>query len=99
MIYFTFFFINRLKITPDCTTELNHHAYLFLQSTFDKHDLVSFRLQLSVIRDKCFSVNNVALFTELLDAHVMCAKSLQSCVAFCDPMDSSPLGFSVQGVL
>ncbi|XP_064351971.1 mitochondrial Rho GTPase 1 isoform X2 [Camelus dromedarius] len=28
-----------LKIPPDCTTELNHHAYLFLQSTFDKHDL------------------------------------------------------------
>ena len=45
---------------------------------------------------KCFSVNNVALFPELLGAHVMCAKSLQSCVAFCDPMDSSPLGFSRQ---
>ncbi|XP_062447484.1 mitochondrial Rho GTPase 1 isoform X3 [Rhea pennata] len=28
-----------LKIPPDCTTELNHHAYLFLQSIFDKHDL------------------------------------------------------------
>ncbi|XP_078510500.1 mitochondrial Rho GTPase 1 isoform X2 [Lissotriton helveticus] len=27
-----------LKIPPDCTTELNHHAYLFLQSIFDKHD-------------------------------------------------------------
>ncbi|XP_038632278.1 mitochondrial Rho GTPase 1-A isoform X2 [Scyliorhinus canicula] len=27
------------KIPPDCTTELNHHAYLFLQSIFDKHDL------------------------------------------------------------
>ena len=49
-----FFFINRLKIPPDCTTELNHHAYLFLQSTFDKHDLVSFQLQLSVIYDKMF---------------------------------------------
>ncbi|XP_048103409.1 mitochondrial Rho GTPase 1b isoform X5 [Alosa alosa] len=27
-----------LKIPPDCTTELNHNAYLFLQSIFDKHD-------------------------------------------------------------
>ncbi|XP_030064264.1 mitochondrial Rho GTPase 1 isoform X2 [Microcaecilia unicolor] len=27
-----------LKVPSDCTTELNHHAYLFLQSTFDKHD-------------------------------------------------------------
>ncbi|XP_066560315.1 mitochondrial Rho GTPase 1-A isoform X1 [Amia ocellicauda] len=27
-----------LKIPPDCTTELNHNAYLFLQSLFDKHD-------------------------------------------------------------
>lgn len=25
---------------PDCTTELNHNAYLFLQSIFDKHDKV-----------------------------------------------------------
>uniref|UniRef100_A0A671T1B1 Ras homolog family member T1a n=1 Tax=Sinocyclocheilus anshuiensis TaxID=1608454 RepID=A0A671T1B1_9TELE len=29
-----------LKIPPDCTTELNHNAYLFLQSVFDKHDNV-----------------------------------------------------------
>ncbi|XP_010900463.1 mitochondrial Rho GTPase 1-A isoform X1 [Esox lucius] len=27
-----------LKIPPGCTTELNHNAYLFLQSVFDKHD-------------------------------------------------------------
>ncbi|KAM7418890.1 hypothetical protein PAMA_016151 [Pampus argenteus] len=27
-----------LKIPPDCTTELNHNAYLFLQGVFDKHD-------------------------------------------------------------
>lgn len=30
----------RLKVPPDCTTELNHNAYLFLQSVFDKHDKV-----------------------------------------------------------
>uniref|UniRef100_A0A665VB49 Mitochondrial Rho GTPase n=1 Tax=Echeneis naucrates TaxID=173247 RepID=A0A665VB49_ECHNA len=27
-----------IKIPADCTTELNHNAYLFLQSVFDKHD-------------------------------------------------------------
>uniref|UniRef100_A0A8C9Y7V2 Ras homolog family member T1a n=1 Tax=Sander lucioperca TaxID=283035 RepID=A0A8C9Y7V2_SANLU len=27
-----------IKMPPDCTTELNHNAYLFLQSVFDKHD-------------------------------------------------------------
>uniref|UniRef100_A0A8P4KK84 Mitochondrial Rho GTPase n=1 Tax=Dicentrarchus labrax TaxID=13489 RepID=A0A8P4KK84_DICLA len=27
-----------LKVPPGCTTELNHNAYLFLQSVFDKHD-------------------------------------------------------------
>uniref|UniRef100_A0A1A8H6D0 Mitochondrial Rho GTPase n=1 Tax=Nothobranchius korthausae TaxID=1143690 RepID=A0A1A8H6D0_9TELE len=27
-----------LKVPPDCSTELNHNAYLFLQSVFDKHD-------------------------------------------------------------
>lgn len=31
----------RIKIPPDCTTELNHNAYHFLQSVFDKHDKVS----------------------------------------------------------
>uniref|UniRef100_A0A4W3KAT5 Mitochondrial Rho GTPase n=1 Tax=Callorhinchus milii TaxID=7868 RepID=A0A4W3KAT5_CALMI len=36
---FTIPFVRGLKVAPDCTTELNHHAYLFLQSIFDKHDL------------------------------------------------------------
>lgn len=35
-----FALFSRLKIPPDCTTELNHNAYLFLQSVFDKHDKV-----------------------------------------------------------
>lgn len=35
------FSISRLKIPPGCTTELNHNAYLFLQSVFDKHDKVN----------------------------------------------------------
>ena len=29
----------------------------------------------------------------------MCAKSLQSCPALCDPMDGSPPGSSVHGIL
>lgn len=33
----------RLKVPPDSTTELNHNAYLFLQSVFDKHDKVKSR--------------------------------------------------------
>ncbi|XP_014870270.1 mitochondrial Rho GTPase 1-A-like [Poecilia latipinna] len=27
-----------IKVPPGCTTELNHNAYLFLESVFDKHD-------------------------------------------------------------
>lgn len=33
----------RLKVPPGSTTELNHNAYLFLQSVFDKHDKVKSR--------------------------------------------------------
>lgn len=43
--YFSLF---RLKIPPDCTTELNHNAYLFLQSVFDKHDKVQSCMSASV---------------------------------------------------
>lgn len=35
--------MRRLKVPPDSTTELNHNAYLFLQSVFDKHDKVKSR--------------------------------------------------------
>ena len=37
--------------------------------------------------------------TELDNTSSMCAKSLQSCPAICDPMDCSPLGSSVHGIL
>ena len=30
---------------------------------------------------------------------VLCTKSLQSCPALCDPMDCSPSGSSVHGIL
>ena len=34
-----------------------------------------------------------------LNTHVVCAKSLQSCLTLCDPMDRSPPGSSVHGIL
>uniref|UniRef100_A0A8C6LU97 Mitochondrial Rho GTPase n=1 Tax=Nothobranchius furzeri TaxID=105023 RepID=A0A8C6LU97_NOTFU len=42
-----------IKIPPDCTTELNHNAYLFLQSVFDKHDKVS-KVSSGFAEDLCF---------------------------------------------
>ena len=36
---------------------------------------------------------------ELVDAACMHAKSLQLCLTLCDPMDSSPPGSSVPGIL
>ena len=40
------------------------------------------------------------IFTEhLLFPALCCAKSLQSCLTLCDPMDHSPPGSSVQGIL
>ena len=34
-----------------------------------------------------------------LDKTALCAKSLQSCPTLCNPMDHSPPGFSVHGIL
>ena len=34
-----------------------------------------------------------------MHACCVCAKSLQSCLTLCDPMDSSPSGSSVHGIL
>ena len=58
----------------------------------------------------CAAVHGIASVTELnwtehyqkvysWDLVVVCAKSLQSCPALCDPMDCSPLSSSVQGIL
>ena len=39
-------------------------------------------------------------FTQIYESACMCvAKSLQSCLTLCDPMDCSPLGSSVHGIL
>ena len=35
----------------------------------------------------------------MLDVWVLCIQSLQSCLALCDPMDCTPLGSSVHGIL
>ena len=43
---------------------------------------------------------NVLLSTTQAPFHpAAAAKSLQSCPTLCDPIDSSPLGFSVPGIL
>ena len=31
--------------------------------------------------------------------HILCAQSLQSCLTLCDPLDCSPPGSSVHGIL
>ena len=47
-----------------------------------------------------FSLPNVFLMLTLaLYWVVLCAKSPQSCLTLCDPMDCSPPGFSVPGIL
>lgn len=61
VLYLFLFSTNRLKIPPDCTTELNHHAYLFLQSIFDKHDLVSLPFEsVCVLRLKSLTLLSVS---------------------------------------
>ena len=45
------------------------------------------------------SVGNAQLHTLLKTAAATAAKSLQSCLTLCDPMDGSPPGFPVPGIL
>ena len=40
---------------------------------------------------------NVCIY--VFHIHMCCAKSLQSCLTLCDPMDGSPPGSSVDGIL
>ena len=40
-----------------------------------------------------------ALFPGTAAAAAAAAKSLQSCLTLCNPIDGSPLGFSVPGIL
>ena len=41
----------------------------------------------------------IFLEVELLDHMWVCAKSIQSCLTLCDPMDCNPTGSSVHGIL
>ena len=38
-------------------------------------------------------------FLKILKMELLCAKLFQSCLTLCDPMDSSPPGSSVHGIL
>jgi len=38
-------------------------------------------------------------YMDILDAAVAAAKSLQSCLTLCNPIDSSPAGSPVPGIL
>ena len=59
------------------------------------------RTQVSLIVDKCFIIwatrEVVALYKFAYAAAA--AKSLQSCLTLCDPIDGSPPGFPVPGIL
>ena len=61
---------------------------IMLQRTFNSQYL--FKISFSILLDKYPKVR-------LLDH--MCAKSFQSCLTLCDPMDCSPPGSSVHGIL
>ena len=39
------------------------------------------------------------IFKRMLTTRLLCAKSFQSCLTLCDPMDCSPPGSSVHGIL
>ena len=49
-----------------------------------------------IIMNKCYLSSRLSIYNY---CYVAAAKSLQSCPTLCDPIDSSPPGFSVPGVL
>ena len=46
-----------------------------------------------------FNSNNSQFYTRVVAAAAAAAKSLQSCLTLCDPIDGSPPGSSVHGIL
>ena len=48
---------------------------------------------------KMFSLFPFSIIKECLEAAAAAAKSLQSCPTMCDPIDSSPPGSPVPGIL
>ena len=43
--------------------------------------------------------HNFWRFSSIQFSHSAAAKSLQSCLTLCDPIDGSPPGFSIPGIL
>ena len=50
-------------------------------------------------RDISYSYNYSEILTKWFTVLFPAAKSLQSCLTLCDPIDSSPPGFPVPGIL
>ena len=81
------------------------HPYMTTGKThsFDQMDLCP-AIQYAVQVDDSFSSNEQASFNFMATVTICsdfaaAAKSLQSCLTLCDPIDSSPLGSSVRGIL
>ena len=54
---------------------------------------------MGVENEGSLKVKEVKAFQESAAAAAAAAKSLQSCLTLCDPIDGSPLGSSVPGIL
>ena len=57
------------------------------------------RIYTCVLSSRCFSVQYVRKESEIAPAAAAAAKSLQSCLTLCSPIDSSPPGSPVHGIL
>ena len=53
----------------------------------------------SQLRKHLVLVHCPLIFVIVFDDHAAAAKSLQSCLTLCDPIDGSPPGFPVPGIL
>ena len=54
-------------------------------------------IPLQIPRDKLYTINTMPPY--IAPAAAAAAKSLQSCLTLCDPIDGSPRGSSVPGIL
>ena len=67
----------------------------FIRSSFIDHEMIGRLYLLSW----CFTFGMIINYWLILVFQWMRAKLLRSCLTLCDPMDCSPEGFSVQGIL
>ena len=56
-------------------------------------------IPLQIPRDKLYTINTMPPYIAPAAAAAAAAKSLQSCLTLCDPIDSSPPGSSVHRIL